>query len=141
MFIASIAGIAAFSLDGVAWATTHVVLTILDIMLLAFVDPCLRALASERMPPHWQGRSFGLVASLTGVGRLAANLVATNIFENVTTWSLPLAASSAPLCVSAMVLWVGVAALAVGRCLSADSTVSLSHPALHIQEAPSTDTS
>jgi MFS family permease len=117
MFIASLSGVAAFSVTLESAAHWHSVLAICNITALSFANPCLTALACEHMPQHWQGRSFGITSSLNGAGAIAANLLATYLFQYFAQsgWLLPLPPSSAPFCISAALLWIGMATLFLAR--------------------------
>ena len=117
MLVASLCGVAAFSVTQESAVRWHAALAICNTTAMAFANPCLTALACEHMPRHWQGRSFGITSSLNGAGAIAANLLATYLFQYFTQsgWLLPLPPSAAPFCISAMLLWIGVAALFLAR--------------------------
>jgi len=56
---------------------------------IAFVEPCIKSLAPLYLPKHWQGRSFGLLASMSGAGALVANLGGTALFQAYDSPTIP----------------------------------------------------
>ena len=63
----------------------HVVGAVVCVVTTAFLKPSLAAIASLYMPVTQQGRSFGAMASLEGIGGILTNLVATRLYQQSLT--------------------------------------------------------
>ena len=63
----------------------HVVGAVVCVVTTAFLKPSLAAIASLYMPVTQQGRSFGVMASLEGIGGILTNLVATRLYQQSLT--------------------------------------------------------
>ncbi|KAL1524592.1 hypothetical protein AB1Y20_019482 [Prymnesium parvum] len=59
----------------------HTVLVIAHLACIATLEPSLKSVASLRASQEQQGRSFGAMALICGLGDLFANLVGTRVFQ------------------------------------------------------------
>jgi len=63
------------------WYKTHVVLAVGFISSLAFLEPCIRTLSSNYSHSSVQGRSFGFMNAIAGVGSILGNLAGTKLYQ------------------------------------------------------------
>ena len=90
---------------------------------LLTLEPSLKSLLSVYVPPHMQGRSLGLMATLGGIGGMGGNIAGTSLYAiskqghgplTLAKGALPFVIVSALLAVAAFALWFirdGAAAL------------------------------
>jgi hypothetical protein len=59
----------------------HVLLTVVFLGATATLEPCLKSLGSLFMPQTAQGRSFGIMATITGAGQMAGSSAGAYLYH------------------------------------------------------------